>query len=258
MYTPLTDMHVHLSWAKDAAALAKAANDVNVSAFAVTVTPNDTVGARRTLAGAAKVHVGVGLHPWWVPDGRAGADDVGRAVELARRSRLVGEVGLDLSARYEHARDAQVDALTRVCTAAVERAQRTGERGALSLHAVRATDLVLDILESTGAATCCDCILHWFSGTSDELVRARQMGCLFSVGRLMMRSRRGRAWAKQIPADRLLLETDEPPEPDYPLTADAWRVQLDETVATLAELRGTTADEIATISEANARRVLSL
>lgn len=258
MYTPLTDTHVHLNWAKDAATLAKAANDVNVSAFAVTVTPNDMVGADRKLANAANVHVGVGLHPWWVADGRAGADDVGRAVELAHGSRLVGEVGLDLSERYEHARDTQVDALTRVCTAVVERAQRTGERGALSLHAVRATDLVLDILESTGAATCCDCILHWFSGTSDELVRARQMGCLFSVGRLMLRSRRGRAWAKQIPADRLLLETDEPPEPDYPLTADAWRVQLDETVATLAELRGTTADEIATISEANARRVLAL
>ena len=55
-----------------------------------------------------------------------------------------------------------------------------------------------------------DYILHWFSGTSDELTRARRLGCYFSLNACWKRNE-GRAYARAVSADRLLLETDEPP-----------------------------------------------
>ena len=62
-------------------------------------------------------------------------------------------------------------------------------------------------------------IFHWFSGTSDEFVRARIAGCYFSVNERMLATKRGREYARQIPLDRLLLETDAPAEPDAETSA---------------------------------------
>ena len=82
------------------------------------------------------------------------------------------------------------------------------------------------------------CIIHWFSGTSDQLTRARRAGCYFSVNPRMLGSKRGRAYAQAIPADRLLLETDEPASAGAPWSAARVRKLLEETLAQLAALRG--------------------
>ena len=71
-------------------------------------------------------------------------------------------------------------------------------------------DAVLDILEQTGAAQACIPIIHWFSGSSDELQRAIKLGCWFSVGEMSLKTKRGREYAKVYPKDKLLTETDLP------------------------------------------------
>ena len=69
---------------------------------------------------------------------------------------------------------------------------------------------MLDALERTGTAEGCRCVLHWFSGSSDELWRAVRLGCLFSLGERALATRRGREYARVLPAERLLVETDLP------------------------------------------------
>ena len=54
----------------------------------------------------------------------------------------------------------------------------------------------------------------------------------------MLDSKRGRAYAQAIPADRLLLETDEPAFAGAPWSAARVRELLEETLAQLAALRG--------------------
>lgn len=111
----------------------------------------------------------------------------------------------------------------------------------VSLHAVRAVDDVLNVLERADALTADAgnaCIIHWFSGTSDQLTRARRVGCYFSVNPRMLDSKRGRAYAQAIPADRLLLETDEPASEGAPWSAARVRGSLEETLTQLAALRG--------------------
>ena len=95
----------------------------------------------------------------------------------------------------------------------------------------------MDVLERTGCAESCACVLHWFSGTSDELQRAIKLGFLFSVNPRMPATKRGRAYVRAIPADRLLLETDLPPESAARYDAADVETPLRATLAELAALR---------------------
>ena len=69
---------------------------------------------------------------------------------------------------------------------------------------------MLDVLEETKALNRCRAILHWFSGSSDQLHRAILAGCWFSFGEQSLKTGKGREYAKVYPKDRLLTETDLP------------------------------------------------
>ena len=229
------DMHCHLGFCEDAVQAARALAAAGVGAFSNTVTPAEIAEQQAVLADAVNVRVGAGLHPWWVGEYDVAAN-WDRLYSLVARNRFIGEVGLDLSPRRADTREAQLDALACVAHACA----RTG-RKVLSVHAVRAVDQVLDVLEHAsvfGGLTGNACIIHWFSGTSDQLTRARRVGCYFSVNPRMLDSKRGRAYAQAIPADRLLLETDEPASEGAPWSAARVRGSLEETLTQLAALRG--------------------
>ena len=229
------DMHCHLGFCEDATQAARALAAAGVGAFSNTVTPAEFAEQRVALAGAGNVRAGVGLHPWWAGEFDPFAD-WDRLYGLVARNRFIGEVGLDFSPRHADTHKAQLDAL--VCVA--HACARTGNK-VLSAHAVHAVDQVLDVLERAsvfGGMTGNACIIHWFSGTSDQLTRARRAGCYFSVNPRMLESKRGRACAQAIPVDRLLLETDEPASADAPWDAARVRGLLEETLQQLAALRG--------------------
>ena len=95
---------------------------------------------------------------------------------------------------------------------------------------------MLVVLVRAGALSSNACFFHWFSGTSDELTRVIRSGCFVSVNPRMLETKRGRAYAQAIPEDRLLLETDMPPEgePYDPATELA---RLERLIADLAGFR---------------------
>lgn len=204
----LFDMHCHLGFFPDVVTAARDLDAAGVGALCATVTPGEYERVAAELAGAPNVRVGVGLHPWWVADGTCGEADVERAASLAATCRYVAEVGLDYARGRDATRDAQLRALDRMLAA-------YGDGGhMLSVHAVRAASDVLDALERHDTVACGNvAVLHWFSGTSPELTHAIRLGCRFSVGPRMLATRRGREYARQIPPERLLLETDLPASP---------------------------------------------
>lgn len=251
----LLDAHCHLDWEADPAAVARACGQRGVALACCTVTPQAFLAARGALAAAPNVVLGLGAHPWWVADGRVGQADVDLAAELAAEVPLVGEVGLDFSpARSDAAgNQAQVRALTRICVAAAGAGGGHAGQRAISLHAVRSAGACLDVLEATGAAARCRCVMHWFSGSSDELGRALRLGCSFSVGERMLGTRRGREYARQLPAARLLLETDLPDGAGQGVGAEGLLASLDRALTALAQVRGVDKDELAATLTANAR-----
>ena len=123
----------------------------------------------------------------------------------------------------------------------------------LSLHSVKAAGMTLDILERTGCLGRCRCIFHWFTGSNEELTRALKAGCMFSVNEMMLRTRRGREYVRQLPADRLLTETDLPPGEHIPFPAAEITASLERTIRELNALRGT---DMTGILAQNAERLL--
>ena len=231
----LVDMHCHLDRMANADKVAADAAARGIALFGTTVTPADALTAGERFASAPNVRVGVGLHPWWLADGSCDGRSADRAALMAAQARFVGEVGLDFSERFHGSFDVQTEAFEFIARACAE---NPVPGRAISLHAVRSAGTALDILERYGLTSSAICIFHWFSGTSDELARARELGCRFSVNERMLASKRGREYARQIPVDHLLLETDAPPELDSPYSAEAIEASLEATLSKLAELRG--------------------
>lgn len=108
----------------------------------------------------------------------------------------------------------------------------------MSLHAVMAEDELLEILEKSGCIDRNSCVLHSFSGSLEQLHRAIEDGCWFSVGPRMMKVGRGREYAKLISQDRLLLESDAPSSPVSAFCIDELEGILNKTQGKLEELRG--------------------
>lgn len=196
----LFDAHAHLNWFENPAEAAARSQELGVSALCCTVSPEEYKEASALLSKCPNVRVAAGLHPWFVDE----ATDADDASEAIGGSAWVGEVGLDFGAKHAKTKKDQLRVFEAICEACSEGGKT------LSLHSVGSAGAVLDVLEKTGAIDACRCVFHWFSGTSEELARAKAAGCWFSVGERMLGTRRGREYARQIPSGRLLLETDLP------------------------------------------------
>lgn len=248
---PLWDAHCHLDWFADPARVAEDARATGLRLLAVTVTPAGFAAARGLLAGRENVRLAAGLHPWWVRT----AADADELVRLVGELRYVGEVGLDAAPRHEASLPAQVEALERVCAACAD-ASDPARPHVLSLHAVRSATAVLDVLERTGATARCRCVLHWFSGPSDELWRAVRLGCSFSLGERALATRRGREYARILPAGCLLTETDLPPEEGSALGAADVAASLVRALEGIARARGAEPAEVRALVAENAEALL--
>ena len=204
------DAHVHLDFMANAEQVASDAYSADIALFANTVTPDGWAAARARFIDFENVHVGWGMHPWWVDDASAST-----LPSIPEDVRFVGEVGLDFSRRHEETRDAQIEVFQTIANACAEQGGKI-----ISIHSVHAARETLDILETCGALESCTCLLHWYTGPSDQLKRAIVAGCYFSVGPRMVATAKGREYVKAIPAKQLLLETDAPPgqNVDYSLT----------------------------------------
>lgn len=203
------DAHCHLGLMANGAELAAQASQAGLTLLSMGVEPARFAHESACFGAQPGVHVGLGAHPWWVPEADAkAAAEMRDAFDMCFDSAsIIGEVGLDFAPRHLGAADDQVALLTHIFA-------RCAERSGLfiSIHAVRSGATVLDLLEASGAHRGNAVAFHWFSGNSAELQRALGLGCLFSVNERMLATRRGRASVRALPQDRILLETDAPSE----------------------------------------------
>lgn len=230
------DAHAHMSFAPDAGVFASWFTERFAGAFSTTVSPADYRFAQQALASFPKIKVGVGAHPWWVAQGKISDEDKALLPGLVANARYIGEVGLDFGKNglaksvfetEEQTKQAQIEVLRTIFAAAkknpstpsgAEDAKGVGDakRGRVfSFHAVRSADVIMDMLEEYGLLEDSTIIFHWFSGSSAQLKRARDLGCFFSVNAFMLQTKRGREYAKAIPSGRLLIETDLPEEMSF-------------------------------------------
>ena len=267
--TPLIDTHCHLDFAGNAVELA-AAYAACGGALSGTCDPRDFERVRAELARfAPRVRVGLGLHPWWVADGTCGEGEIALFERLAPTAPLISEVGLDFQPRRESTRNKQIEAFERVCVGSARphgegrvagqlaaRPSAEFTRRVMSIHSSAAATCTLDVLERTGCLDACICIFHWFSGSQEELTRAIDAGCLFSVNERMLKTKRGRAYVRAIPEGRLLIETDFPGKPTSMAIPQEVAPRLERTMSLLAEARGADERLLAATVAATSERVL--
>lgn len=250
------DAHCHLGLMSNPNAVVREAITMGLGIFDCGVDPRDFATANKRASSSSNVIAGVGLHPCWIADGRCGTTEVDLLCELASRERFIGEVGLDFSPRFAGTEEIQTQAFERLCQT-LSHSPLPGR--VLSIHAVHAAGAILDILESNGllkdAPNSPTIIFHWFSGTSDELVRARHAGSFFSINERMLATKRGREYARQIPLNRLLLETDAPAEPDAETSGRQLVDSLIRASEVIAALKNCSAESVKSVVLENSRSI---
>lgn len=197
---PAVDFHCHLDLYPDATLAASRCGASGAYVLSVTTTPKAWGGTAALAKGYNRIRTALGLHPQ-IAHERFG--ELALFDALLPETRYVGEVGLDGSPEYRPHWRTQASVFDHILASSA----RAGGR-VLSIHSRRAATDVLDMLARHPDAGIP--ILHWFSGTKAELLRAIDMGCWFSVGPAMVLGRRARELVATMPPDRVLTETDGP------------------------------------------------
>ncbi|MGH6929156.1 MAG: TatD family hydrolase [Dongiaceae bacterium] len=254
----LVDSHCHLDYYKEEdgeldAVIARA----RAGGVKAMVTIGTKISQFDRVRGIAEryddVYCTVGIHPH-----EAASEpeiDVDRLVELTRHPKVIGigETGLDFY--YDHSpRDRQAE----VFRAHIAAARETGLP--LIVHSRDADDATATILEEGAEGAGLHGLIHCFSTTRELSDRATKIGFLISLsGILTFKSAEQlREIAREIPADRLLVETDAPYLAPVP-----YRGKRNEpafvahTARHLAELRGVPPEELAAATTANFHRLFT-
>jgi TatD DNase family protein len=182
---PSLDAHAHIDPARTADELTGMG-----AILAMTLSLNEAAHAIRRHD--PLIAWGVGCHPRILKAQEAfNADRFG---ELAERTAIVGEVGLDTGSRVPLERQLQIFRQVLSIVAELPRL--------VSIHSYRATGLVLKELRQKPVVAP---VLHWWTGTADETREAVALGCYFSIHSAVARHSKFRT---AVPLERLLVESD--------------------------------------------------
>jgi len=259
----LIDAHTHLDacGATDAASIKEILDRAEAVGVEKVVTIADDIEAAEWAVGAAhadpRVYAAVALHPT-----RANAldDEAKRTLErLATDPRVVavGETGIDMY--WPGKLDGCADEATQREAFAwhIDLAKRVGKP--LMIHNRDGDAEVLDMLRSEGAPE--TVIFHCFSSDAAMARTCAEHGWLMSLsGTVSFRNAHAlREAAAIIPAELLLVETDAPFLTPHPFRgAPNESYCLPYTVRALAEIRDSSAAEIAAVTSENASKSYGL
>jgi len=255
----LIDSHCHLDaeyWPDGPGEILARAEAVGVGAFVCIGVGRDLGPARGAVALAEakeNVFATVGVHP----HDASSLDEVAfdELARLARHPKVVaiGEVGLDH--HYDHSpREVQGQVFRRMIALARE------VRKPLVIHTRNAASDTLSILEDEKARDVGG-IIHCFSENRAFAERALALDFDLSFSGILTfkKAHEIREAASFAPLDRILVETDSPYLAPVPLRGKTCEPgYVVHTAKCLAELRGTSLEEIARATTANAVRRLAL
>jgi len=196
------DFHAHLDLYPDLAGAIAACDRKRVATLAVTTTPKAFEKNVELSANSEFVRGALGLHPQLVADRHL---EIDLFEKLLPRTRYVGEIGLDRGPAHYRSFELQQSVFGRILRACAQQGDKI-----LSLHSVRATKPVLDMLDEHLPPDRAGVVLHWFTGSKADVRRAVDRGCYFSVNEGMLASATGERVMREIPINRVLTETDGP------------------------------------------------
>lgn len=258
MTLQLFDTHAHLNvdeFAEDVDAVVQRAQEAGV--VGILVIGIDAATSRRACDLAADypgyLYAAVGIQP--NSAGEAQEQDFQQIQELAGYPgvRAIGETGLDC-----YWDDTPIDVQRRYFDDHMQLCRETGLP--MVIHMRDSGDLIVDQLRRQSSVPAG--VMHSFTG---DLTLARQcleLGlCISFAGMITFKKSDAlRHVASQIPEDRLLVETDAPYLSPEPLRGRRPNepARVVHTLRCLAEVRGVSAEYLASVTTENAKRLLQL
>jgi TatD DNase family protein len=246
----------HASFRDDLDTVLASARQHGVATIVVTGTSVEESRRAAELAEAHGLFATAGVHPHHARE--CDAATIPALRELARRSRVVavGECGLDFNRNYSPHPDQE-----KWFVAQLELAAELGKP--LFLHSRDAHPRFAEILRHHRVGKA---VAHCFTGGAEELRAYLALGLYIGITGWICDERRGRHLVdlvKEIPQDRLLLETDAPyltprdlhPQPKARRNEPAF---LPHIARTVARARGEPVEDLAAATARNAREFFGL
>jgi len=202
MNTNLVDFHCHLDLYPDYEKVFSESEKLGIYTLAVTTTPKAWPRNFELASKTKYVRAALGLHPQLISER---GEELSLWENYLPNARYVGEIGLDAGPRFYRSIELQKKVFERI----LKLCAKSGDK-ILSVHSTRAVAVVLDMIEEYLPLAKGRVVLHWFTGSRTELLRAISLGCFFSINNKMFESKRGPGLIKEIPLNRLLTETDGP------------------------------------------------
>lgn len=256
-----TDSHAHIDGPEfdaDREEIIERARAAGVSVILNVGTGDPHSGAFERAVGLGKKHesvyTAIGTHPHDARFYDDKAED--RIKTLVESERVIawGEIGLDF--HYDNSpRDVQIEVFTRQLHAARECDLP------VVIHTREAESETIEILESAYSGADRRGIFHCFSGSMELAQRAVELGFLISFSGIVTFKKADelRAVAKQVPRDRLLIETDCPYLSPIPYRGKRNEpAYVIEVARCLAGLHGVELEEMARITSENFKRFFRL
>lgn len=228
------DAHCHLDLFPDFTSVARASQESETAVLSMTTTPRAWLRNLELAHEFNLVDIALGLHPQLVA---THFNELPLWESLLGEARFVGEVGLDASPRFFGSFDKQKEVFEFVLRNCATQGQKV-----LSVHSVRAGKPVLDMVEAFLKPSDCKVILHWFTGSRSEAIRAVALGCYFSINQQMLQTKHHEEMLCALPEDRLLTESDGPFTVCGGMPCQPSSIR--DTVAGLATLRGMSQDSM--------------
>jgi TatD DNase family protein len=194
-----------------------------------------------------RIYTAIGVHPHDARHYDEKAESLIKGLLETERVIAWGEIGLDF--HYNNSpRDAQIDVFKRQLNAARDAGVP------VIIHTREAENETIEILQSDYGGAECRGVFHCFSGSKDLAYRALDLGFALSFSGIVTfrRADELREIAKEVPLDRLLIETDCPFLAPVPYRGKRNEpAYVVEVARCLAELRGLPLEEIARLTTDN-------
>lgn len=194
----LIDTHFHLDFYKNHKELYEEINKAEQYTLCVTNSPGVFLSCKKIYSETRYIKFALGFHPCEIIKNKLSIRDFQLCLS---KTNYVGEVGLDFSKNYIGSEQIQINNFNSIVKCVKE------NNKLVSIHIRQAEDEVIDIIDKFRPTKC---IIHWFTGSEEQLKHLLQLSCYFSINTYMVRNESQIKKVKLIPREKLLIESDGP------------------------------------------------
>ncbi len=238
------DTHIHLDLLKDYKRVVKYIEKEEIYVISMTNIPT-LFKENKARIKSKYIRIALGFHPELIYQYK---NQIWQMWNFLDETKYIGEVGLDLKNKTVYDKECQVDFFSKLIDKCDEKNGKV-----ISIHSRGSENEILSILEKNRKNKL---ILHWYSGGLKALEKAIELGCYFSINRVMVNTKKGQEIIRRIPLEKLLTETDSPftnREKDSLYVEDISKI-----IFKLSELKGISDNEMKNQIFLNFRHLIKL